>query len=145
MTAWHNLRVLIHFFCFKTCIKHFFYYIFFKKKKLCTQMPRFYCIIFPFLVSPKAKQPYWQDMYTADRGKTLPRKRFKIDEKDDFLISAAFCDNFPYTFRIATGSNKGNVIIWDAFSERQLYTTGRRGFSAPCLLYMNDEGWLLVI
>ncbi|XP_057657894.1 apoptotic protease-activating factor 1-like isoform X1 [Diorhabda carinulata] len=92
------------------------------------------------LISPKTKQSYWQDIHTADRGQIYPRKKFKIPNYKEYLISAAFHNDFPDTFRIATGSNEGNVTIWDAHNEVALYETGRKGMPVPCILYTNIEG-----
>lgn len=59
-------------------------------------------------------------------------------EDKDFLISAAFCNNFPFTFRIVTGSHRGNVAVWDAHTGQVLFTTGARGNPAQCVMY--NEG-----
>ncbi|CAG9822426.1 unnamed protein product [Phaedon cochleariae] len=91
-------------------------------------------------ISPKTRQSYWQDIHTPDRGQVSPRKRFQVHDSDDFLISAAFCSAFPDTFRIVTGSNRGNVVVWDAMNETQLYRTGHRGLPAPCVMYCEKEG-----
>ncbi|KAG5884486.1 hypothetical protein JTB14_001281 [Gonioctena quinquepunctata] len=96
-------------------------------------------------ISPKTKQSYWTDMHTPDRGKVSPRKIFQVSDSDDGLISAEFCNNFPDTFRIITGSKKGNVIGWDARTGTQVFNTGPRGYPAPCVMYLETEGKNLVI
>ncbi|KAJ8921736.1 hypothetical protein NQ315_010646 [Exocentrus adspersus] len=90
-------------------------------------------------VSPKTKQRLWQDIFTPDRGKVKPTRKFEIQGPDDFLVSATFCDRFPEIYRIATGSHRGNVIIWDAYSGEQLFQTGNRGYSVPCVIYQEKE------
>lgn len=94
---------------------------------------------FKLSASPKTQQKLWQDMFTPDRGKVKPKKIFKINEADNFLVSAAFCDEFPEVYRIATGSHRGSVIIWDAFSGEQLYKTGYQGYSISCIIYQENE------
>ncbi|XP_023029468.2 death-associated APAF1-related killer isoform X1 [Leptinotarsa decemlineata] len=96
-------------------------------------------------ISPKSKQSYWQDMHTADRGQVSPRKRFGVFEsEEDHLISAGFCNNFPNTFRIITGSERGNVSVWDARTETRLFSTGPRGMPAPCVLYLETHIMILI-
>ncbi|KAJ8932293.1 hypothetical protein NQ314_014786 [Rhamnusium bicolor] len=90
-------------------------------------------------VSPKTKQKYWQDVFTPDKGQVKPKHRFQLDEKDDFLLSATFCDKFPTVFRIATGTERGNVIVWDAQTGHQLYKTGHRGYKIPSVIYLENE------
>nr|CAH7740325.1 unnamed protein product [Callosobruchus chinensis] len=91
-------------------------------------------------VSPKTKQPYWQDMHTADKGQILPRKKFQAFDLDDLLVSAAFCYDFPDQFVILTGSSKGNVVVWDALNGTPICNTGNRGMAAPCVMYVQDRG-----
>lgn len=88
--------------------------------------------------SPRTKQSFWQDIYTPDKGKIYAKKKFMTSDKRDFLISAAFCNNFPYTFRIVTGSHRGNVDVWDAHTGQILFSTGVRGHPAQCVMY--NEG-----
>lgn len=92
-----------------------------------------------FLGSPKTKQKSWRDLYTPDGGKVKATRKFYLNEADDFLVSAAFCDQFPEVYRIATGSHRGNVVIWEAHNGDRLYTTGYRGFSISYIVYQENE------
>lgn len=60
-------------------------------------------------------------------------------------MSAAFCDQFPEVYRIVTGSHRGIVIIWDAYSGERLYTTGYMGYSISCIIYQENEMFKRVI
>ncbi|KAJ8962332.1 hypothetical protein NQ318_018314 [Aromia moschata] len=90
-------------------------------------------------VSPKTKQKYWLDVFTSDRGQIKPRRTFLLEEEDDFLTTAAFCDQFPEEFRIVTGSSRGNAIIWDGESGEQLRETGARGYNISSIIYIKLE------
>lgn len=90
------------------------------------------------LASPRTKQSFWQDIHTPDKGRILAKKKFMASEEKDYLISAAFCNNFPFTFRIVTGSNRGNVAVWDAYTGQELFKTGVRGHPAQCVMYNED-------
>lgn len=90
---------------------------------------------FFLLASPRTKQSFWQDIHTPDKGKIYAKKKFIAAEGEDYLISAAFCNNFPYTFRIVTGSHRGNVVVWDAHTGQILSKTGVRGNPAQCVMY----------
>lgn len=85
--------------------------------------------------SPRTKQSFWQDIYTPDKGRISAKKKFMASDDKDFLIAAAFCNNFPYTFRIVTGSQRGNVAVWDAHTGQILSSTGVRGHPAQCVMY----------
>ncbi|XP_018564159.1 apoptotic protease-activating factor 1 isoform X2 [Anoplophora glabripennis] len=89
--------------------------------------------------SPKTQQKLWQDVFTPDRGKVKPTKVFKINEPDNFLVSATFCEQFPEIYRIATGSHRGSVIIWDAHTGEELCKTGYQGYSISCIIYQESD------
>lgn len=97
-----------------------------------------------FIASPRKKQSFWQDLHTPHKGKISPKKKFLALHDKDFLISAAFCSNFPDTFRIVTGSNRGNVAVWDGINGTVLFETGVRGHPAHCVMYCQSTNMVTI-
>ncbi|CAG9859130.1 unnamed protein product [Phyllotreta striolata] len=87
--------------------------------------------------SSKLMQLNWKDMYTSDKCE-FPYRTFRL-KNDEKITSAVFCKNFPETDRIATGTDKGDVWIWDVQSGKTVCNTGPRGSEASCLSYHKDS------
>lgn len=77
--------------------------------------------------------------FTQNDGCVDRSKLFSAKENDDRLVSAAFSNKFSETSKLATGSVRGNVTIWNADLMEELYVIASSGSPAYCLTFSCDD------
>lgn len=79
--------------------------------------------------SPRYKQNNWRDLHLPSFNSTS-LKKFQLPSHTDKIISAAFISRFPDVNVLFTGTEKGNVYVWDTEHEGDIYQTGEHSGSA---------------
>lgn len=69
-------------------------------------------------------------------------KEFRAD-RPDRLVSAAFSNGYATWRRIATGSDRGEITIWDAETEEKTCVIASSGVAASCLAFSCDDSFVI--
>lgn len=69
--------------------------------------------------------------------------RCRTSNSGERLTAAAFANNFPNTKKIATISDRAEVIIWDTDSAEKICHIGARGVPGNCLTFSWDDEFII--
>lgn len=70
-------------------------------------------------------------------------KIFASIDADDQLVSATFSNNYVESRRVATGSKRGNITIWNAETREVLLMIPSSGSPASCIAFSSDDNLII--
>lgn len=92
--------------------------------------------------SPFLRQPNYHTF--AQNDVTIEaRKIFTTKDPDDILVSAAFSNNYAETWKIATGSKRGKITIWNVGTMEKTCEVQACGVPAYCLTFSYDDNLII--
>lgn len=88
--------------------------------------------------SPFLKQHDYHNFFPEEEDLSC-RITFRSTHSNDKLISAAFCNRYDHIKLVVTGSEAGEVVVWNVDTEQVVRKIPQRGYPAKCVAFSADD------